>query len=126
MIESPAQCGIYNIITQADGAVLIVNGWAVDPLACDVADSVLVVIDGTAYPACYGLQRFDVAKVFRNLDFLCSGFRCPISVKDIGPGRHSLVLKVRSHDRTAVYEISEQFEIDPKLECVMRHESRRL
>jgi hypothetical protein len=123
---TPTQYGINSVAVEADGALLVVDGWAVDSLAGDVAGGVAVVIDGSAHPACYGLRRDDVAKALKNHKFVCSGFRCSVSAKNIGPGKHSLVLKVRSRDRKTVFDISEEIEFNEKYECVMKPASPRL
>ena len=93
VVTAPTPCALYPIDLQ--DTFLVINGWAVDALAGDAAGGVAVVIDGKPHPAYYGLRRDDVAKAFGNRKFNCSGFRCAVSAKSVGPGKHSLVIKVQ-------------------------------
>ncbi len=116
MIATPTRYGIDSVELGTDGALLIIDGWAIDSLASDVAGGVAVILDGTPHPAHYGMERGDVARTLENQKLVFSGFRCPISAKDIAPGKHSLVLKIQSRDRKAVFEMSEQIAIHKKQE----------
>jgi hypothetical protein len=111
---------------QAKGDMLLIGGWAVDLPAKDAAGGVSVVIDGKERPSYYGLRRNDVAHTLNNRKLQCSGFRCPMPLKDFAPGRHSVVLKVLSNDRRKVYEITGQIDIGEKCAWAPKPTSRTL
>ena len=124
VVTAPTPCALYQI--DLKDALFVINGWAVDALAGDAAGGVTVVIDGKPHPAFYGLRRDDVAKALGNRKFNCSGFRCPVPAKSIGPGKHSLVIKVQSRDRTAVFEVSEEIEFNGSYASVVKPAGDRL
>lgn len=80
------------------------EGWAVDEVAKASAGGVNIVIEGTHYPAYYGIVRLDVLNVFKVPDYAYSGFVCSIPVAKIGPGRHRVAVQVISKDGKTVYE----------------------
>jgi hypothetical protein len=86
------------------GTELVVSGWAVDAPARQQAGGVDVVIDGAPYTAAYQLPRGDVADHFKVAAYTKAGFSLQTSAVAFGIGRHSLSIRVLTHDRKAYYE----------------------
>ncbi len=91
-----------------DSAVLIVRGWAVDwprdRKIGEPAGGVAVVIDGVAHTARYGIEDDAAVESLGSKKYLYSGFICFVAVSDIGPGFHTISLKIATQDRKAVFE----------------------
>jgi hypothetical protein len=100
--------------------MLVIDGWAIDSSAQDVAGGVAVVLDGKTYPAYYGTPKKDVAKYLGDPRFTHCGFRCAVLLQDVKPGKHSLLLKVQSQDRKGVFVVPWDVEIDKDYRCVLR------
>jgi hypothetical protein len=82
---------------------LRVMGWAVDPASKGPGSRVEIVIDATAYPAIYGLDRPDVADFFRTSAYHQSGFAFEIAAGKVGDGSRTLSVRVTSADGECVY-----------------------
>lgn len=80
------------------------SGWAIDEQRQSVAAGVEVVIDGSPYQATYGGCRPDVAASFRCAACQDSGFLLLLPSGALSKGRHAVVLRVHSPDRTAYSE----------------------
>ena len=86
---------------------VVVSGWAVDVLSKDAAGGVIIDIDGKLYAAYYGGERQDVAEAYKNPAYRYSSFASSMPSLTIGPGKHTLSLKVLTNDKNAYYS-SEQ------------------
>ena len=90
-----------------NGAVLIVQGWAVDWPADrkmgEPAGGVAVVIDGVAHPARYGIENAAAVQSLGDEKYRHSGFLCFVAVGDVGPGNHTVSLKIATQDRKAAF-----------------------
>lgn len=98
-IQGAEQDGVVD--ARKDG--FCVTGWAVDVGAGDVADSVLVEINGEAFRADYGLPRGDVARYFSNQRYYKSGFILTVPADTVPPGPLNLRLLVISRDGSGIY-----------------------
>jgi hypothetical protein len=84
--------------------MMLIAGWAVDWPAGQLAGGVTVVLDGVQHPARYGLPSAEAAKLLGGGKFSHAGFLCSAPVSELGPGRHTIFLKVLTRDRTAIYK----------------------
>jgi len=93
------------VVLEADkDETLKIVGWAVDRDAGQTAGGVLISIDESIdVPALYGLGRPDVAKYFKHDNYKYSGFEVMLPASVVGPGRHTIAIKVISADRTGYY-----------------------
>lgn len=82
---------------------LIVTGWAIDMQADSPASAVYVDIDGTLYPTLYGNDRQDVAEFLQNPAYTPCGFLAHIPISTVGPGQHTLSLKIVASDGKTWY-----------------------
>jgi hypothetical protein len=95
--RSPAVPGMHAEI--AFGNEILVEGWAVDSAARDVASSCYVEIDGRHFArALYGYPRPDVAHALQDERYANCGFRAVVSSAGIGLGAHTARLIVVSAD----------------------------
>jgi hypothetical protein len=78
-------------------------GWAVDWPIRDLAGGVTVVLDGVEHPARYGLPSAEATKSLGSSKFSHAGFLCAVPVSELGPGQHTIFLKILTRDRTAVF-----------------------
>jgi hypothetical protein len=83
---------------------LSVEGWAVDGKARDVGAGVYVDIDSTSYPAMYGFDRIDVANGAKIPAYRYCGFKTTIPIAEIKPGRHTISVRLVSHDGKGIYD----------------------
>jgi hypothetical protein len=114
-IPMPTQCSIDSIngisinqkqqpiITVSLNQNVIVTGWAVDVLAKGAAGGVIIDIDGKLYSSFYGGDRLDVSDYYKNTEYRYSSFISSIPAIRIGPGKHTLSLKIITKDTTAYY-----------------------
>ena len=63
-----------------------------------------VVIDGKAFGARYGHARGDVATYFKTPALAKTGFRVVLPPEMVGPGSHSVTLRIVAADGKAYYE----------------------
>jgi hypothetical protein len=102
--EMPVGLG-HNPIEVSSGTTIQVKGWAVDKAAAGVAGAVLIMVDEQIpIRADYGLERADVAEVLGSPAYLNSGFTVNIPAELLSPGRHTLTLRVVSHDGQFYYQ----------------------
>ena len=101
-----------NVPSIIAGTTLQVSGWAVDDRARTVAQGVIVFIDGAETAARYGLDRPDVAQALGSPGYRNCGFRADASTLFLGPGRHSLGLRILNSEGTGFYEPSVRFIFD--------------
>jgi hypothetical protein len=80
-----------------------VVGWAVDEPNGRGAGDVDVVLDATALPASYGIDRPDVATYLRGPAYGASGFSARLSGADVGRGVRTLTIRILSADRSCYY-----------------------
>jgi hypothetical protein len=88
--------------TEADVAAGVVelSGWAVDGPSHSAASSVFIDVDGSLYPAKYGLPRPDVAAGLGNTALGGSGFSARFVLK---PGSHRVRVRIGNAARTGFY-----------------------
>jgi hypothetical protein len=86
------------------GAVLAVQGWGVDPDSKKAAEAVEVVVDGTPYPAQYGLPRGDVADHYKVPDYAKAGFDFAAPARAFGKGEHKIAVRFIASDKKTYYE----------------------
>ena len=78
------------------------SGWAGTPNG--LAGGVDVVIDGKPFKSNYGLERDDVAAATHNPALAKSGYNFSMPASQIGPGTHTLTVRVISSDKQSYYE----------------------
>jgi hypothetical protein len=87
----------------SQNSFLIVEGWAVDAQARKSAGNVYLEIDDRLYAAYYGFPRGDIAERFQIEAYHASGFQIGIPISDLGKGRHTISVKILSHDRQGYF-----------------------
>jgi hypothetical protein len=104
--DLPFPRGVAGIrVSRAAGQPVKLTGWAIDDLAWRPASGVTVRLDGQAeFPAVYGLENKDVAKILQNPDFRWTGFDATIPIGKIGPGMHTLELQILRTDGEGSYD----------------------
>lgn len=95
--------GKQPVQVQSAGEIQL-SGFAVDPVAQNLAGGVDIAIDGLAFTAHYGISRPDVAQYFKIPAFSQAGFSFSIPARYFGPGRHKLAVRVVSNDKTKYSE----------------------
>jgi hypothetical protein len=90
---------------------IILNGWALDRKAEDVAHNVFINIDGKNYPVVYGTDRRDVAVNKGNHKYRYCGFQGAIETSKVRPGNHKLKVNVVSKDLQVIYEQQNHFNL---------------
>jgi MoaA/NifB/PqqE/SkfB family radical SAM enzyme len=93
-------------ITLHDRDAVLVEGWAVDPVAASTADAVEVDLDGQMYSTQYGLERQDVARFFGIDEYLRSGFLCWIPYNAMRVGQHTMSLRIIASRQQGYYHSS--------------------
>jgi len=93
---------------------VVVAGWAVDVLSKDAAGGVIIDIDGKLYAAYYGGERQDVADAYKNPAYRYSSFASSMPALTIGPGKHTLSLKVLTNDKNAYYSPEQKVVLEIK------------
>jgi hypothetical protein len=106
-IDSATRAEIHGIVSL--GPLMSIRGWAVDWPARDLAGGVAVVIDGVPHYTHYGLENDQAVKYLVSDKYLLSGFNCTVSVSEIGPGTHTISLKVLSRDCKGIYSVPDAF-----------------
>ena len=87
---------------------IVIEGWAVDKEASDVASAVFINIDDEInIPAIYGIDKKDVSKHFKNVRYRFSGYRTSFSASIIEEGEHKFYLKIISNDGTRYFKSPE-------------------
>jgi len=105
--NEPLAFGGKAIPTIPAGALLMVDGWAVDLRAKKLASAVYVQVDGgTPLSAQYGIPRPDVARYFHQTSYENAGFHCNIPTATLSPGVHSLNLILVNSQKTAMYHLT--------------------
>ena len=90
------------------------SGWAVDSLHQAPAGGVYLVVDGQDYPVFCELPRPDIADKFHDPSLEHCGFQRLLPPRLLPPGRHRLGLKILTHDRQALLNMPNGFDIDVK------------
>ena len=92
--------------------ILKIEGWAVDGSAHDQAGGVEVRVDGKPYQAQYGNNRPDVATAYHVPSYQKSGFILALPASQVGTGKHTLSIRVISHDSKSYFEgVTVSFEV---------------
>jgi len=92
---------------------IIIRGWAVDTKNDTAAGGVILDIDGKIeLPAYYGIPRQDVAEYHNNRNYTYSGFYASIAASTLGPGPHTISIKVISADKKDYYRIAQTLALD--------------
>jgi len=74
---------------------VLISGWAIDEHAVRPASGVVFTVDGTTdFPADYGDDRPDVAQFWKNPAYRYSGYVISLPADRLGPGTHTLTMKV--------------------------------
>jgi len=86
-------------------AVLVVQGWCVDPAARASAGGVYLDVDGRRYPARYGVERPDLVSGFGDESYRYSGFErfLELPVQTATRAEHSLSVIAVARDRRHSY-----------------------
>jgi len=93
--------------------IVTITGWAVDQKAGIAAGGVFICVNGKrAIAAIYGLDRADVADVFKNGQYRCSGYSAHFRTSLLGKGKNVLSLKVVTADRNGYYEPQQKIILD--------------
>jgi hypothetical protein len=86
------------------GSEVIIEGWAVDTVARELASGCYVEIDDHHFVrAQYGFPRPDVAQDLDDARYMNSGFRAQVSSACVGLGAHDVRLIVLSADGSEYY-----------------------
>ena len=93
---------------------ITILGWAVDSSARSASGGVQILIDGKSYLAFCGLPSESTAKKFNVPGYGHAGFKLTMPISAIGPGQHSLSLKILTEDKKACYRPEENFVIEIK------------
>lgn len=81
------------------------SGWALDPKANSVADSIYIKVGDKYYKGTYGIERTSVAEYFKNNNLTYSGFSFYVNTDDlIKAGKFSFIVisKDKSYQYTPV------------------------
>jgi hypothetical protein len=93
-----------SITVPKEGSFMRVSGWAVDANNESPAGGVYVDIDGSLFPAFYGMDTQDVADSFGVTSYRYSGFERAIPMSEIGPGTHELSIVVLTSGEEGYYQ----------------------
>ncbi|MGW8258021.1 MAG: hypothetical protein ACWGMZ_11085 [Thermoguttaceae bacterium] len=107
-LDASTKFSIETIAPAYDGNLVSVSGWAVDWPARDLAGGVVVFIDGIPHLARYGIQNYNAVELLKNNKFLHSGFDAIVPAKLFRPGKHTISIKILSHDRKAIFNIPDK------------------
>lgn len=77
---------------------IIFKGWAIDSYNKELGTVIIALVDSKQYPACYGLDRQDVADSLKKSKYIHSGFSITIPAFTLKEGKHSIRLKIYSSD----------------------------
>jgi hypothetical protein len=104
--DVPFPRGVPGIhVSRAAGQPVKLTGWAIDDLAWRPASGVTLRLDGqTEFPAVYGLENKDVAKILQNPEFRWTGFDATIPLDKVSPGMHTLELRILRTDGEGSYD----------------------
>jgi hypothetical protein len=105
VMSQPAQVALTNVHFNPQLGAWIASGWALDPSGHDTLDGVFLDVDGTPYPAFYGLPRDDVPESARGCCW-ASGFLRAFDRQLFTCGEHVLAIRARAKDRTAFFATS--------------------
>jgi hypothetical protein len=92
--------------------VLVVSGWALDAAEKDVVGAVFLDIDGVLYPTFYGVSQHDSMRVWEDDPRRYSGFLRAFPRSLFSKGRHRLIVRAMTKDRTAWFSPSVAVEFD--------------
>ncbi|MCM3701158.1 alginate O-acetyltransferase AlgX-related protein [Paenibacillus macerans] len=91
-----------NVILDKTSGTVSLNGWAIDPRANDVANSIFLKIGDKYYPGSYGESRTSVSEYFKNTNLTNSGFTFNVNAEElIKAGKISFI--IISKDKTYQY-----------------------
>jgi len=94
-----------------DNGEITARGWAVDRYADSPASAVFITIDDKMdFPSTYGLDRPDVADVYKNNNFRYSGFKASLASSLLENSPHNLTIKIVSRDKRGYYKSSQNVE----------------
>lgn len=86
-----------NITYTLDKDKISIEGWAIDESRGRPAEAVFIAIDDKLnIPTMYGLEREDVANVYKNKNYKYSGFKASFTPSILQNGPHSLFIKIVS------------------------------
>jgi hypothetical protein len=102
------------VLLDSKARSFVIAGWAVDKQAKKSAGGVYLDIDGKLYPTYIGLYRGDVEKALKVRGYRYCGFEGAVSLSDLGPGRHTLALKILTKDKKAYYSPPETVVLEIK------------
>ncbi|NOR87487.1 MAG: hypothetical protein GQ527_07755 [Bacteroidales bacterium] len=74
--------------------LLKLNGWAIDFPNQNIADGIVIDIDGNQFMATYRISRPDVANAYKNPNYTNSGWSFDIPTEIIGKGSHTVSIKI--------------------------------
>jgi hypothetical protein len=100
-------------VVQIDGKQVSFSGWAIDGINDTLPAAVFVDIDGKYFEARDGYPRKGVAKIHGS-KFLNSGFHITINTDLLEEGKHNVMIKVLSADKTSFYKPKSTFSIQIK------------
>jgi hypothetical protein len=96
------------VIKAARKKEIVIEGWAVDKEASDVASAVFINIDDEiSIPTIYGIDNKGVSEHFKNVRYRYSGYFASFSRSIIEEGEHKLYLKIISNDGTRYFKSPE-------------------
>jgi len=112
---APVAFHVDELSVSPEGNMLIVNGWAVDNKAREVANAVVIAIDGRDFPARYGIERRDVAESMSTPSYQYSGFEARIPAAELGAGtEHTLAIKIETRDQKMFMVSESKLTIAPR------------
>ena len=84
--------------------IITITGWAVDQKAGIAAGGVFISVNGNRdIAAFYGLDRPDVADIFKNSQYRFTGFSAPFRTSLLDKGKNILSLKIVTADGNGYY-----------------------
>ncbi len=101
--ESANNLYIYHV-DDSKTKYLNVSGWCVDQASRRPAGGAVLCFDQSIeLPAAYGLDRPEVESIFKRGSYRRSGFTATFLTDSLGPGQHTLALKVMAPDGKSYY-----------------------
>jgi hypothetical protein len=112
--RAPRVRGEPTVALPQEAQFVTVTGWAVDAWAKEAAGGVYIDVDGKIFPAYYGLERGDVAQVFKEPAYHYSGFEGSIRASKLGEGMHALSIVVLTSDKERYYGPHQKVDLEIK------------
>ena len=83
--------------------IVSMSGWALDPNAKNVADSIYIKVSDKYYKGTYGIERTSVSDYFKNSNLTYSGFSFYVNTEDlVKAGKFSFI--IISKDKSYQYQ----------------------